>query len=60
MLRLLIVFTLIVSSVAYGQDNDQAQDIDHKKIPVQKRLLPFDSPLGTNNNETNITSTRKP
>lgn len=58
MLRLIIVFSLIISSVAYGQDN--GKDIEHKKIPVQKMLLPFDSPLGIGNNEPEVATTRKP
>jgi membrane-bound lytic murein transglycosylase D len=58
MLRLIIVFSLFISSVAYGQDN--GKDIEHKKIPVQKILLPFDSPLGIGNNEPEVAATRKP
>jgi len=58
MLRLIIVFSLFFSSVALGQDN--GNDIEHKKIPVQKSLLPFDSPLGTGNSENDAAVTREP
>ncbi|MGF1671572.1 MAG: LysM peptidoglycan-binding domain-containing protein, partial [Balneolaceae bacterium] len=58
MIRLILVFTFVISSVANGQDSQNSAELE--KVPVQKKLLPFNNPILDITDERSAAADRKP